>query len=133
MDKRLPFSYAEIVQCLKDEIVSHINNGPIISGHLRETSLSCGKENCKCASGKLHGPYLQHGYRAGGKFRNQTVPNERRVEVKQAITKYLWLQQCLEALSIAWRYTLLEEPEPRKGTTSPRRAVEEVLRQMKKI
>ena len=95
----------KIVQSLTDELI--INSGPLISGSLRDVHLSCGKPNCKCSKGELHGPYLHHGYRVDGKFRNQTVPRKRRAQVEEAIAKYLRVRRCFEALSTAWRHALL--------------------------
>lgn len=37
----------------------------------REEFRKCGKANCRCARGELHGPYLYLQYREGGKVKRQ--------------------------------------------------------------
>jgi hypothetical protein len=39
----------------------------------RQESIRCGKENCKCAHGKLHGPYWYSYTRVKGKVTSQYV------------------------------------------------------------
>lgn len=39
----------------------------------RQEGVRCGKEKCKCAAGKLHGPYWYSYTRAGGKVKSQYV------------------------------------------------------------
>lgn len=39
----------------------------------RLQGVRCGKENCKCARGKLHGPYWYSYVRVGGKVKSQYV------------------------------------------------------------
>ncbi len=36
----------------------------------------CGRPNCRCAKGRLHGPYHYHFWREGGKLRKQYVKPE---------------------------------------------------------
>ena len=40
----------------------------------------CGRPNCQCACGRLHGPYYCHFWREGGKLRKSYV---RRADVAQ--------------------------------------------------
>lgn len=39
----------------------------------RQESIRCGKENCKCARGKLHGPYWYSYTRVKDKVRSQYI------------------------------------------------------------
>ena len=32
----------------------------LLSGHVERRMVKCGKPNCKCARGELHGPYFYH-------------------------------------------------------------------------
>jgi hypothetical protein len=34
----------------------------------------CGKPNCRCARGKLHGPYYYRYWREGGRLRKEYIP-----------------------------------------------------------
>jgi hypothetical protein len=43
----------------------------------RLVSIRCGKENCKCASGKGHGPYWYAFWSEGGKTRSKYVGKKR--------------------------------------------------------
>jgi hypothetical protein len=44
-------------------------------GHVtyRQEGIRCGKENCKCAAGDLHGPYWYAYWLEGGKTRSKYV------------------------------------------------------------
>lgn len=48
--------------------VTHVN--------YRLERVRCGKESCKCAEGKLHGPYWYAYWTEGGKTRSQYVGKE---------------------------------------------------------
>ena len=39
----------------------------ILPGSVQKQFKKCGKPNCRCASGQLHGPYYYHFVRANGK------------------------------------------------------------------
>lgn len=48
----------------------------------RLESIRCGKENCKCARGKLHGPYWYSYSRVGDKVKSQYVGKKLPQEVE---------------------------------------------------
>ncbi len=44
-----------------------------LRGHLERRMVRCGKANCKCAKGELHGPYYLRRWRNGRKKRSNYV------------------------------------------------------------
>jgi hypothetical protein len=70
--------YEQLTQ-RKKELISKIKE--YRSGILIDEYVKCGKKNCKCTSGDLHGPYYYHYYWKKGKLRKKYVcpvrkPNE---------------------------------------------------------
>jgi hypothetical protein len=47
----------------------------------------CGRPNCRCSRGLLHGPYLYRRWREGGRQRKQYVPMNRLSEVSAAMER----------------------------------------------
>jgi hypothetical protein len=43
----------------------------MLSGSVHKEFKKCGKPNCKCITGELHGPYYYHFVRAGGELRKR--------------------------------------------------------------
>lgn len=48
----------------------------------------CGKRSCRCASGKMHGPYWYRRWREGGRPCKAYVPRARVPEVAAAIARW---------------------------------------------
>lgn len=46
--------------------------------------LRCGRPGCRCAAGRLHGPYFYRFWRESGRLRKQYVPKDRVAEVRAA-------------------------------------------------
>lgn len=51
----------------------------------RLEGIRCGKEKCKCACGKLHGPYWYSYTRVQGKVKSQYVGKQLPREIKKAL------------------------------------------------
>src|SRR5690242_19688912 len=45
-----------------------------LPGRLQVRNVRCGKPNCRCAQGQLHGPYARRVYWEAGRQRRQYVP-----------------------------------------------------------
>lgn len=52
----------------------------MMPGTMHAQYVKCGKQNCKCANGELHGAYYYHFVRVGGKLRKRYIKAS---EVKQ--------------------------------------------------
>jgi hypothetical protein len=52
----------------------------ILRGSVHRQFKKCGKSNCKCFSGELHGPYFYHFIRSNGKLKKRYLKAE---EVEQ--------------------------------------------------
>jgi hypothetical protein len=52
------------------EVVETLREGAIVFQHER---VRCGKHGCRCAEGKLHGPYWYSYQRDGGKVKSRYV------------------------------------------------------------
>ena len=59
----------------------------MIGGSVHAQYVTCGKSNCKCAAGKLHGPYYYFFTRIEGKLKKQYLKPH---EVEQTV------RDCLE-------------------------------------
>ena len=72
----------------------------ILRGSLIERYIRCGKPNCKCATGKGHGPkyYLSVSY-PGRRPEQQYVPQDNQEKVREYLNNYQMLHQLLEEIS----------------------------------
>ena len=46
----------------------------MIPGSVHQQFVKCGKSQCKCAKGELHGPYFYHFLRINGKRKKRYIP-----------------------------------------------------------
>jgi hypothetical protein len=46
----------------------------MLPGSVCAQRVKCGRPNCRCAQGRLHGPYFYRFWREGGRLRKQYVP-----------------------------------------------------------
>lgn len=56
----------------------------IIGGSVHRQFKKCGKSNCRCAKGKLHGPYYYHFVFVNGKLKNRYLKASEVEQTKQA-------------------------------------------------
>jgi hypothetical protein len=62
--------------------------GPAIPGTIREVRLKCGKDGCRCQSGKAedkHGPYYFWDRKVKGKLTSSTVAKDKVAKIKEMI------------------------------------------------
>ncbi len=59
-----------------------------ITGFLEARYVTCGKPNCKCANGQLHGPYFCRRWLAGGDRRSKYVRKADIADVKEGISAF---------------------------------------------
>ena len=45
----------------------------MLPGGVFKQMVSCGKPNCRCARGELHGPYFYHFFKVGGRMQKKYV------------------------------------------------------------
>ena len=74
--------------------------GPLMRGSLVRSRGRCGKPNCRCARGQLH-EWWSLSFRAGGRSRSVTVPDELVGEVRQWCRNYRELKRLVVELSDA--------------------------------
>jgi len=55
----------------KNKLISELKNSQ--SGILVQEYVKCGKDNCKCSSGDLHGPYWYYYFYENGKLRKKYI------------------------------------------------------------
>lgn len=88
-----------------------------LRGTLIERYLTCGKPNCKCASGERHGPFLYLSVTLDSKHRAAiSVPAEKAGQVRRWIENYQDLKDRLEKISDINRELLRRE----KKTIQPK-------------
>jgi hypothetical protein len=75
-----------------------------LTGSLHAEWKTCGKPNCRCVHGDLHGPYYFRHWREHGRQRKVYVPRDQCAEVKQAIEE----ANAARALTWATRQALAE-------------------------
>jgi hypothetical protein len=56
----------------------------ILQGTVHTQFVRCGKENCKCARGELHGAYYYHFVRVDGKLRKRYLKASKVEEIQKA-------------------------------------------------
>lgn len=59
-----------------------------LSGYLLAQEIKCGKPNCKCARGFLHGPYFYRVWNVGGSRYKEYVRNSDLPAVMEGINEY---------------------------------------------
>lgn len=64
----------------------------MLDGSVHPLFKRCGKPNCKCASGELHGPYYYRYQRVGDRIRKEYIPLAHVEEVRAACALYRKLQ-----------------------------------------
>ncbi|HZU76943.1 MAG TPA: DUF6788 family protein [Dehalococcoidia bacterium] len=78
-----------------------------LPGNLERRFVRCGKANCHCARGELHGPYYRRVFWSGGERRRRYVPLPA-------------VEDCLARMS-AWQIEREERREVRRGIRYVRR------------
>jgi len=68
----------------------------------------CGKPDCRCASGKLHGPYFYCFWREGGRLRKAYIPKADVDEVRDICQANRRTRQMLDIDFDLWRTLQLE-------------------------
>lgn len=61
---------------------------PKMAGSLHLEFKQCGRSQCRCRRGLLHGPYLYRHWREGGRQRKAYVPIRRFTEVMLAVKEH---------------------------------------------
>jgi hypothetical protein len=64
-----------------------------LPGHLEEKYVSCGRPNCCCAKGKLHGPYFYRRWERRGHRHTKYVRKGEVLSVKNSISAF----QCVQS------------------------------------
>jgi hypothetical protein len=59
----------------------------LLKGSLHVEMKGCGRPNCRCERGYLHGPYFYRRWRQDGRQRKQYVPRENVAETLSAIAR----------------------------------------------
>ena len=73
----------------QDAINCVLNAKPYIAAQVYERYRKCGKPNCKCAKGELHGPYLWlYQKKKGQKVVSTTVVEGKAAEAKEMARRY---------------------------------------------
>ena len=77
-----------------DAINRVLNTKPYISAQVYQRYRKCGKPNCKCAKGELHGPFLWiYQKKKGQKVISTTVADGKGTEAKEMAARYEELQR----------------------------------------
>jgi len=69
-----------------------LNTKPYIAAQVYQRYRKCGKPNCKCAKGELHGPFLWiYQKKKGQKVISTTVANDKGAKAKEMAARYVEL------------------------------------------
>jgi hypothetical protein len=101
----------------RSRLAQIVSRQPFLRGTLAVRRRRCGKANCRCADGELHGSlYLVQS--RGGKPRQVFVPKEWEERIRQNVQGYQEIQQLLEELSeVEWQRLLDRRESPRSPTS----------------
>lgn len=78
----------------------------MLDGYVRAERVKCGKPNCKCSRGELHGVYYYRYTWDEGRRRKSYVKRSEVEQVRAACAEYRKLQRQLRAGRAEWRATL---------------------------
>jgi hypothetical protein len=67
----------------------------MLPGNIERRMVRCGKPNCKCAKGELHGPYYYHQTWSGTEHQRRYITLANVPEVTEACETYRQLQASL--------------------------------------
>ncbi len=65
--------------------------------------MRCGKSNCRCRTGELHGPYYYRFWRDGDRLRKEYVPRSRVGEVRERCAARQQMQNDLRVALSQWQ------------------------------
>jgi hypothetical protein len=86
----------------------------MMPGTVHAQYVRCGKSNCKCADGELHGAYFYHFVRIGGQLKKRYIKASEVEQVKAACLKWQREQKKrIAASKINWQ--LLREIREQLG------------------
>ena len=72
----------------------------MIQGSLLKRYMPCGKKNCKCKKGKLHGPFYCLTYHdESGRLRTLYIPKNKVEKVKEGIMEYKRVKGIIREIS----------------------------------
>ena len=66
---------------------------PMIAGSFYEMYKKCGRANCRCAEGQLHGPFPVISFARGGQRSTRSVPRDRVGPVRDRAEAYRTFQR----------------------------------------
>lgn len=76
-------------------IFSIVHDRPMVHGMPHKVYRRCGKANCRCADGQLHGPYTALSVNKGGRQKVVMVKkNDAKIVIKQSL-RYRYFQETL--------------------------------------
>ena len=84
-------------------IFSLVHGKPMIHGLYQEVYRKCGKQNCKCSEGKLHGPYPALSVNKHGEKRTVMIKHADVFSVKKEAKRYRYFQKTLARIRTANR------------------------------
>ena len=62
--------------------------GPMMAGSFYQMYKKCGRSNCRCTRGELHGPFPVISFARGGRRSTRSVPRNREQEVRTRAEAY---------------------------------------------
>lgn len=68
-----------------------------LAGTVQTQFVRCNRPGCRCAAGRLHGPYFYRFWREAGRLRKEYVPQNRLAEVRAACTARVQFARDLSA------------------------------------
>jgi hypothetical protein len=74
-----------------------------LPGVVLEQRVSCGRRNCGCAHGELHGPYFYRFWREGGRLKKAYVKRSELEEVRSRCDARRQRRRALQARWEEWR------------------------------
>ena len=77
-----------------------------LAGSVHMEWKSCGRGNCRCCNGDLHGPYFTRRWRENGRLRREYVPRRRLAETLMAIEAYRFQRHELRSIIFGIKHTL---------------------------
>jgi hypothetical protein len=89
----------------------------MLPGVVCEQWVRCGRRNCRCARGELHGPFFYRFWREGGKLKKQYVRAVDLQEVRARCEARRQVRCDLEAGWDTWRDLLAAVREVEKACT----------------
>ncbi len=99
------------IENIINEIINHLESGPILPGGIRSYLNICGAKRCRCkdkTNPKKHGPYHKLSYAIAGNDSSMFIKDKYFSEAEKMVDRFKALKHCVNTLALEYVQLLRE-------------------------